>query len=209
MIQGLPRWLRGNEPACSAGDVGSSPGSGRFPWRRKWQLTPIFLPGESHGQRSLAGYSPWTCRVRLNWVTKSPPPRDDLGVTSGETGRRHQSAFVATGWEKWIVLGTMGPQRCCFTGAPLWWEGPQDMLRCRDGAPGWKMLITQLRDESKLGCSKPRQRWEGFFKILSLGSLLEAPEALRYELAMVQSLPRILALTRQVTRKWTLQKVVD
>ena len=29
------------------------------PWRRKWQLTPGFLPGESHGQRSLVGYSPW------------------------------------------------------------------------------------------------------------------------------------------------------
>ena len=28
-------------------------------WRREWQLTPIFLPGESHGQRSLAGYRPW------------------------------------------------------------------------------------------------------------------------------------------------------
>ena len=28
-------------------------------WRRKWQPTPLFLPGESHGQRSLAGYSPW------------------------------------------------------------------------------------------------------------------------------------------------------
>ena len=29
------------------------------PWRRKWQLTPGFLPGKSHGQKSLAGYSPW------------------------------------------------------------------------------------------------------------------------------------------------------
>ena len=28
-------------------------------WRRKWQPTPVFLPGESHGQRSLGGYSPW------------------------------------------------------------------------------------------------------------------------------------------------------
>ena len=36
--------------------------SGRFPWRRKWQPTPVFLPGESHGQRSLVGYSPWGCR---------------------------------------------------------------------------------------------------------------------------------------------------
>jgi len=29
-----------------------------IPWRRKWQPTPVFLPGESHGQKSLAGYSP-------------------------------------------------------------------------------------------------------------------------------------------------------
>ena len=31
----------------------------KIPWRRKWHPTPVFLPGESHGQRSLAGYSPW------------------------------------------------------------------------------------------------------------------------------------------------------
>ena len=31
-------------------------------WRRKWQPTPVFLPGESHGQRSLVGYSPWGCK---------------------------------------------------------------------------------------------------------------------------------------------------
>ena len=40
------------------GDAGSIPGSGRSPWRRKWQPTPVFLLGESHGQRSLEGYSP-------------------------------------------------------------------------------------------------------------------------------------------------------
>ena len=31
----------------------------KIPWRRKWQPTPVFLPEKSHGQRSLAGYSPW------------------------------------------------------------------------------------------------------------------------------------------------------
>ena len=31
----------------------------KFIWRRKWQHTPVFLPGKSHGQRSVAGYSPW------------------------------------------------------------------------------------------------------------------------------------------------------
>ena len=38
--------------------VGSIPGSRRFPRRRKWQATPVFLPGKSHGQRSLVGCSP-------------------------------------------------------------------------------------------------------------------------------------------------------
>ena len=35
------------------------PWVGKIPWRRKWQPTPVFLPGEFHGQRSLVGYSPW------------------------------------------------------------------------------------------------------------------------------------------------------
>ena len=52
-------------PPANAGDVrdsGSIPGLGRFHCRRKWQPTPVFLPGESHGQRSLAGYSLWVCK---------------------------------------------------------------------------------------------------------------------------------------------------
>ena len=35
---------------------------GKIPWRREWQPTPVFLPGESHGQRSLEGYSLWGCK---------------------------------------------------------------------------------------------------------------------------------------------------
>ena len=35
------------------------PWFGKIPWRRKWQPTPVFLPGKSHGPRSLVGYSPW------------------------------------------------------------------------------------------------------------------------------------------------------
>ena len=37
---------------------------GKIPYRRKWQPTPVFLPGESHGQRSLVGYSPWCPKSR-------------------------------------------------------------------------------------------------------------------------------------------------
>ena len=50
-----------NLPA-NAGDAGSIPGLGRFPWRRKWHPIPGFLPGESHGQKSLEGYSLWGCK---------------------------------------------------------------------------------------------------------------------------------------------------
>ena len=45
-----------NLPA-SAGAGGSFLGLGRPPWRRKWQYTPVCLPGQSHGQRSLVGYN--------------------------------------------------------------------------------------------------------------------------------------------------------
>ena len=53
-----PWWLNGKESAWNAGDVGSVLGLGRFPWRSEWLPILVFLPGESHGQRSLAGYSP-------------------------------------------------------------------------------------------------------------------------------------------------------
>ena len=58
-MAGLPRWYSGKEPPAYAGDardLGSIPGSGAL-WRRKWHPTPVLLPGESHGQRSLVGYS--------------------------------------------------------------------------------------------------------------------------------------------------------
>ena len=44
-----------------------NPWVGKIPWRRAWQSIPVFLPGKSHGQRSLVGYSPWGCRVRHHW----------------------------------------------------------------------------------------------------------------------------------------------
>ena len=58
--------------ASHAGDASSISASERFPWRRKWQPTLIFLPRKSHGQRSLVGYSPWGReRVRHNFVPKT------------------------------------------------------------------------------------------------------------------------------------------
>ena len=43
-------------PPANAGDVSDLD---LIPWRRAWQPTPVFLPGDSHGQSSLVGFSPW------------------------------------------------------------------------------------------------------------------------------------------------------
>jgi len=49
------------ESVCNKGDQGSIL-VGKILWRRAWQSTPVFLSGESHGQRSLVGYSLWGCK---------------------------------------------------------------------------------------------------------------------------------------------------
>ena len=58
----LAWWLRGRESGCNAGGPGFNPWAGKTPWRRERLPTPVFLPGESHGQRSLAGNSSWGCK---------------------------------------------------------------------------------------------------------------------------------------------------
>ena len=56
---GLPWYLSGKESTCQCWRCRFNPWVWKIPWRRKWQPTPIFLPGESQGQRSLGIYSSW------------------------------------------------------------------------------------------------------------------------------------------------------
>ena len=56
MVKNLPANIR------DARDADLIPGLGRFPWSRKWQTIPVFLPGKFQGQRSLEGYNPWSCK---------------------------------------------------------------------------------------------------------------------------------------------------
>ena len=103
----------------------------KIPWRRKWQPTPVFLPGESHGQRSLAGCSPQgrkesDAAERLNMYPCTCPPKPPFSpcggpmacpsVTSSCQGTQEQTVVIVaearsvwypsvTGW---TVLG--GPQ---------------------------------------------------------------------------------------------------
>ena len=66
-IVGFPGGTSGKEPTCQfrrQNKCGFDPWFGKIPWRKKWEPTPVFLPGESHGPRSMVGYSPWGCRIR-------------------------------------------------------------------------------------------------------------------------------------------------
>ena len=58
----LPQCLSGKETACQCRRLQRhefDPWVGKIPWTRAWQPTSVFLPGESHGQRNMGGYSPW------------------------------------------------------------------------------------------------------------------------------------------------------
>ena len=64
------------------------PQLGKIPWRRKWLPTPVFLPGESHEQRSLTGYSAWGHRVGLNLGTKQSQPTK--GAKGNSLGKKQK-----------------------------------------------------------------------------------------------------------------------
>ena len=56
---GFPRGSDGKESACQCRRPRFDPWVRKIPWRREWQPTPVFLPGEFQGQRNLEGYSAW------------------------------------------------------------------------------------------------------------------------------------------------------
>ena len=81
---GFPGGTNSKEPACRCTRSkrhGFDPWVGKIPWRRKWQPTPVFLPGESHGQRSLVGYSPEGCTESdMTEVTEHAQTAVGIGV---------------------------------------------------------------------------------------------------------------------------------
>ena len=75
--------------------LGPIPGSGRYPWRREWKPTPVFLPGESHGQRSLMDCNPWarkesdttewlTWPQRRSWCPVPSPSQSHRSLSQGQ-----------------------------------------------------------------------------------------------------------------------------
>ena len=96
----------------------------KIPWRKQWQPTPVFLPGESHGKRSLAGYSLWGCKEsditeRLNTHTHTHTQRACVWVTCALTRGR-------PGLWSWLPdhlpagpKGALSTSVCCFPWGPF------------------------------------------------------------------------------------------
>ena len=76
-LLGLPGGTSGKEPACPCRRHKRprfDPRVGKIPWREKRQPTPVFWPGEFHGQRNVAGYHTWGCKesnmTEVTWHTR-------------------------------------------------------------------------------------------------------------------------------------------
>ena len=74
IYQGFPG-LNDKESACQCRRPEFDPWVRKIPWRREWLSTPVFLPGKSHGQRSLVGYSPWGRKESdtIEWLNNKLP----------------------------------------------------------------------------------------------------------------------------------------
>ena len=97
--RGFPAGTVGKESTCQRRKQkrqGFDSWVGKVPWRRKWQPTPVSLPGKFNGQRSLMGYSPWGHNESVEWTGSrvslkgagSPSVRDHSGVWTVHTHRR-------------------------------------------------------------------------------------------------------------------------
>ena len=109
---GFPGGASGKEPACHCRRhkrCGFNPWVRKIPWRTAWQPTPVFLPGESHGQRSLVGDSPWGCRVKT-W----PKPLSMRAQTTV------LSSICCTIRSRWGILGPVILYAVFLTVCGLW-----------------------------------------------------------------------------------------
>ena len=126
------------EPACwcrRSKRWGFDPWVGKIPWWKTWQPTPVFLPWESHGQRSLAGYSPWDHKSRTWLSDETTTATSNQAVSISPTqkttllfsqipqdykqnyfGPTHFKTFLKFRTNKWLwQLGDTGPLRSAWT----------------------------------------------------------------------------------------------
>ena len=120
LVSGLPRWCCGKESACQCRKhkrLRFDPWVGKIPWRRTWQPTPICLPGESHGQKSLAGSGPLghKSQTQLKWLSMHTlvPGTELLWPCNFWSGRGERKIIIGPIKHTWDDAKevTLGPWR--------------------------------------------------------------------------------------------------
>ena len=98
-LMGTTLWPSGKKSSWQYRRCWFEPWVGKIPWRRKWQPTPIFLPGKSQGQRSLVAYSPWSHKDTIEHTSRQGGPghhnRPEANPRARkEAGRRQITAVI-------------------------------------------------------------------------------------------------------------------
>ena len=125
-----------------------APWVGKIPWRRKWQSTPVFLPRELHGQRSLAGYSPWGHkRVKHDLVTKQQPQQQHCLVikptgSQAEFVSGAQSVFSFFFKYLFTSLAALGPDCGMQTLRYIIWNLPSQHMDSLSSCGIWALALT-------------------------------------------------------------------
>ena len=124
------RGASGKEPVCQCRRLkrhGFDPWVGKIRWSRKWQPTTVFLPGKFHGQRSLAGYSPWGHKE--SDTTKHACMHTRVRTHANTHTHTHRALTVRWKW-KW-------KSSCSVVSHSLWPHGLQPTrLLCPWNFPG-------------------------------------------------------------------------
>ena len=127
--------MYGKEATCQCRKCRFDPSFGKILWGMEWHPSPVFLPGESHGQRSLVGYSWWDCkRVRHNLATKQQQNRRKRSVNISliRTGKQKNASdshyfgifLTAVSWSR-----TCSISKVCLCTVRRVWTFANDFMK--------------------------------------------------------------------------------
>ena len=137
-INRLPWWLSRRR--------GLDPSVGQISWRRPWQPTPVFLPGESHVLKSLVGYSSWGRRVEHDWAAKHACMQKNRAVCPHPWQSQKSSLWGSLSLAGWTLSFLSDPSlplqmHCCVTMGPR--VGPVLLSFMSTLYSAWASLIAQ------------------------------------------------------------------
>ena len=136
VLYDFPNGSSGKESTCQCSRCRFDPWVGKIPWSRKWLPAPVFLPGKSHGQRSLAGYSPKGCKE------------------SDMTKHKEVSPIFLCPWMETRIYDTF-PHTCPHSRSKDWFQGRSRELKA--GLP-WALCLSRSHTPEEMAWPLPAKR---------------------------------------------------